>query len=275
MFRFNWLEPTLKAVHGKIIAKKTVRLKGENDEYLLSRNDSYKKNKYINVYILSCYSVKEVKLLKTWSSLFGLRPVWVLKLKCIEYKSIDEDLSNKSALLLQLNPIYKKIPVLVHNGKPISESVVILEYINQTWTQNPIMPQHPLEKARRRFWAKFNDEKLLPSIWSVFTKEGKEREEPMEELGENLKLAEEELQGKRFFGGDKIGVTDLAFGWLANLMSVFEQVISFKVIDGRFLLLSAWIQHFLEIPTIKDNWPSHHKLVIKYQALYENFHPLK
>ncbi|MFQ6650000.1 hypothetical protein Gotur_023428, partial [Gossypium turneri] len=102
--------------------------------------------------------VKEVKLLKTWSSLFGLRPVWVLKLKCIEYKSIDEDLSNKSALLLQLNPIYKKIPVLVHNGKPISESV------------------------------------LLPSIWSVFTKEGKEREEPMEELGENLKLAEEELQ---------------------------------------------------------------------------------
>ncbi|TYI77036.1 hypothetical protein E1A91_D06G118000v1 [Gossypium mustelinum] len=185
--------------------------------------------------------VEEVKLLKTWSSPFGLRPIWVLKLKCIQYESIDEDLSNKSALLLQLNPIYKKIPVLVYNGKPISESLVILEYLDQTWTQNPIMPQHPLEKARQRFWAKFNDEKLLPSIWSVFTKEGKQREEAMEELVENLKLAEEELQGKRFFRGDKIGVADLAFGWLANLMSVFKQVTGFKVIDGRFLLLSTWI----------------------------------
>ncbi|MBA0751866.1 hypothetical protein Gogos_000759 [Gossypium gossypioides] len=142
--------------------------------------------------------VEEVKLLKTWSSPFGLRPVWVLKLKCIQYESIDEDLSNKSALLLQLNPIYKKIPVLVHNGKP-----------------------------------------LLPSIWSVFTKEGKQREEAMEELVENLKLAEEELQGKRIFRGDKIGMADLAFGWLANLMSVFEQVTGFKVIDGEFPLLSS------------------------------------
>ncbi|MBA0723002.1 hypothetical protein Golax_003623 [Gossypium laxum] len=93
--------------------------------------------------------VEKVKLLKTWSSPFGLMPIWVLKLKCIQYESIDEDLSNKSALLLQLNPIYKKIPVLVHNGKPISESLVILEYLDQTWTQNPIMPQHPLEKARQ------------------------------------------------------------------------------------------------------------------------------
>ncbi|MBA0869360.1 hypothetical protein Goshw_027398, partial [Gossypium schwendimanii] len=141
---------------------------------------------------------------------FGLMPIWVLKLKCIQYELIDEDLSNKSALLLQLNPIYKKIPVLVHNGKPISESLVILEYLDQTWTQNPIMPQHPLEKARQRFWAKFNDEKKA-----------------MEELVENLKLAEEELQGKRFFKGDKIRVADLAFGWLANLMSVFEQVTGF------------------------------------------------
>ncbi|KAK8651037.1 hypothetical protein V6N13_140655 [Hibiscus sabdariffa] len=212
---------------------------------------------------------EEVKLLKTWSSPFGLRIVWALKLKGVEYETIDEDLSNKSALLLQSNPVYKKIPVLIHNGNPISESLVILEYMDQTWTQNPILPQDPLEKARQRFWAKFNDDKLIPSIWSVFSGEGKEGEE---ELLEKLRIVEEELKGKRFFGGDTIGLADLAFGWLANLMGVFEEVTGLKVIEERFPLLSAWIQEFSDIPVIKDNCPSHDKLVVKYQALYDKFH---
>ncbi|XWS42806.1 hypothetical protein CRYUN_Cryun16bG0046100 [Craigia yunnanensis] len=218
---------------------------------------------------------EEVKLFKTWSTPFGLRVVWALKLKGIQYDAIDEDLSNKSALLLQYNPVYKKVPVLVHNGKPISESLVILEYIDETWKQNPILPQDPLEKARERFWAKFNDEKLLPSIWGVFTKEGKEREEAIADSLENLKFVEEELTGKKFFGGEKIGLADLVFGWLAYLICVFEEVTGLKIIDERFPLLLAWIQEFSELPIIKDNFPPHDKLIIKYQAFYEKYHPAK
>ncbi|XVF06773.1 hypothetical protein REPUB_Repub06bG0079800 [Reevesia pubescens] len=218
---------------------------------------------------------EKVKLLKTWSSCFGLRVVWALQLKGIEYDAIDEDLSNKSALLLQYNPVYKKVPVLVHNGKPISESVVILEYIDETWKQNPILPEDPFEKARQRFWAKFNDDKLLPSIWGVFAKEGKEREEAIASSLENLKFVEEELKGKKFFGGEKIGLADLVFGWLANLIRVLEDVTGLRIIDDRFPSLLAWMQEFSELPIIKDNWPPHDKLVVKYQALYEKFHPAK
>ncbi|KAK6289210.1 hypothetical protein POUND7_000751 [Theobroma cacao] len=217
----------------------------------------------------------EVKLFKTWSTPFGARVVWALKLKGIQYEAIDEDLSNKSALLLQYNPVYKKVPVLVHNGKPISESLVILEYIEETWKQNPILPEDPLGKANARFWAKFNDEKLLPSIWSAFTKEGKEREEAMGAVLESLKFVEEELKGKKFFGGEKIGLADLVFGWLANLAPVFEEVAGLKILDERYPLLLAWQPEFSEHPIIKDYWPPHDKLVIKYQALYEKYHPAK
>ncbi|KAJ0086940.1 hypothetical protein Patl1_07865 [Pistacia atlantica] len=153
---------------------------------------------------------EEVKLLKTWSSPFGLRIVWALKLKGIQFDSIDEDLANKSPLLLQYNPVYKKVPVLVHNGKSISESLVILEYIDETWKQNPLLSQDPYEKAMARFWAKFGDDKfqipfidqVLSSIWSVFINQGKEQEEALQVAMENLKLLEENLKGKKFFGGE-------------------------------------------------------------------------
>jgi glutathione S-transferase len=52
------------------------------------------------------------------------------------------------------------VPVFVHNGKPISESRVILEYIDDTWKQNPILPNDPYQRALSRFWSKFIDDKV-------------------------------------------------------------------------------------------------------------------
>ena len=101
-----------------------------------------------------------MKLFRSWSSPFALRIVWALKIKGIEYETVLEDVSNKSPLLLQYNPVHKKIPILVHNGRPIVESFVILEYIDEAWKQAPLLPEDPYERAMARFWAKFGEDKV-------------------------------------------------------------------------------------------------------------------
>ncbi|XP_028791150.1 probable glutathione S-transferase [Neltuma alba] len=64
---------------------------------------------------------QEVVLLDEWLSMLGSRAKIALAEKGIKYESREEDLSNKSPMLLQMNPLHKKIPVLIHKGKPIGE----------------------------------------------------------------------------------------------------------------------------------------------------------
>lgn len=104
--------------------------------------------------------MEEVRLLGVWSSVYCHRVIWALKLKGVDYDYIEEDLANKSNDLIRYNPVHQRIPVFLHNGKPIVESIIILEYINEIWPQNPLLPADPYEKAKARFWAKFLEDKV-------------------------------------------------------------------------------------------------------------------
>lgn len=103
---------------------------------------------------------KEVKMLSIWASPYCRRVEMALKLKGVTYECVEDHLENKSALLLEKNPIYKKVPVVIHKDKTILESQVILEYIEETWPNIPILPQDPYERSKARFLAKLVDDQV-------------------------------------------------------------------------------------------------------------------
>ena len=107
-------------------------------------------------------NMEQVKVLNLWASPFGMRVLIRLEEKGVKYEYQEENLSSKSELLLQMNPVHKKIPVLIHNGKPVCESLIILEYIDEAWaSSNPFMPSNAYDRARARFWADFVDKKVF------------------------------------------------------------------------------------------------------------------
>ncbi|KAJ8635140.1 hypothetical protein MRB53_009407 [Persea americana] len=160
-------------------------------------------------------------------------------------------------MLLKYNPVHKKVPVLVHNGNAIAESLVILEYIDETWKENPLLPQDPHERAMARFWANFADEKcLFGGVWSAFCAEGEAKQKAVESALETLQVIEEELKGKKFFGGETIGYLDLVVGWIPRWLQALEEVGEMKLLDAeRFPCLHAWAESWVDLPVIKESLP--------------------
>ncbi|XP_074296596.1 glutathione S-transferase U15-like [Silene latifolia] len=101
----------------------------------------------------------DVKVLGAWPSPFVMRPRTALNLKSIEYDFIAET----------MNPIHKKIPVLLLNDKPVCESNLIVEYIDEAFSSGmSILPSDPYDRVVHRFWATYVDDKILTLMETLF-----------------------------------------------------------------------------------------------------------
>lgn len=216
--------------------------------------------------------MKEVRLLGAWSSVYCHRVIWALKLKGVEFDYSEEDLQNKSDDLLLYNPVYQRIPVFVHHGKPIVESIVILEYIEEMWPHNPLLPADPYEKAEARFWIKYLEDKS-PTFYSYFRAVGEEQEKIAREARDVLKIMEERGLGeKKFFGGNQIGLTDLNLGWIACWLELMQEAARVKLLEPDNLpRLYPWSKRFKDVPEIKDNLPDKNKMLAYFKGLRERF----
>uniref|UniRef100_A0ACD5Z4M4 Uncharacterized protein n=1 Tax=Avena sativa TaxID=4498 RepID=A0ACD5Z4M4_AVESA len=196
--------------------------------------------------------VDELKLLGTWRGPFALRVALALNFKGLSYEYQEEDLENKSELLLESNPVNKKVPVLIHNGVPICESLAILEYVDEVYAgRGPsLLPADPYERARARFWAAYIDNKLVAPWWKMFAgKTEKEREEGRKQTLVAVQTLEGALKecskGKPFFGGNDIGYLDVVMGGMVAWIQGTQELCGVKLLDAdKTPLLLEWMERF-------------------------------
>ncbi|KAL6318578.1 hypothetical protein AAG906_000656 [Vitis piasezkii] len=155
-----------------------------------------------------------------------------LKLKGIPYEYVEEDLRNKSQLLLQYNPVHKK------NGPPP-------------------LPQDPYKRAKVRFWASFVQQELFENMLLVVKSDGEAQEKAIKVVFEKLKLFEEGMKdffqgGTRHIDGENMGFLDIVLCSLFGAHKAQEVVLGVKFIDPEKCPLLA---------VVKELRPPHEKLV--------------
>ena len=96
--------------------------------------------------------------------------------KGVDWEAHPVDLFNSENLTpayLAINP-NGVVPAFVHDGKPIIESTVMCEYLDEVWSGEPkLSPDDPGERADMRAWLRFIDEVpsmavRVPSFQNVF-----------------------------------------------------------------------------------------------------------
>ncbi|KAK9996069.1 hypothetical protein SO802_020755 [Lithocarpus litseifolius] len=201
-----------------------------------------------------------------------------LKFKGIPYEYVEEDLKNKSSLLLKYNPVHKKVPVLVHNGKPIVESLVILEYIDETWKNGPrFLPEDPYKRAQIRFWASFVHQQVFENMVLILKTDGEAQEKTVKEVSEKLSLLEEGIksifpEGIPIINQENVGLLDILIVSTFGSYKAQEEVLGLKLIDPEKTspLLFSRLKALLELHVVKGALPPHEKVVGALKFMRQN-----
>lgn len=210
----------------------------------------------------------KLKVYGEWGDSLTDRLKIALKLKRLEFEYVEEDPVNKSSSILLYNPVYNQVPILLHHGRPVLDSVNIIQYVDEILPDNyPIMPTEAYERAVVRYWCHFADHKLGPSVEMAFRSWGDDLVEAVKKVHDQLNFLECELRegffkGRRFYGGEKIGMLDIVIGSGSHWLSAFDEVAKINLIEPKsFPLFSAWLGDFTEQDVVKDTVPDRLKLL--------------
>ncbi|KAI7729623.1 hypothetical protein M8C21_003917, partial [Ambrosia artemisiifolia] len=207
----------------------------------------------------------EMKLLGATGSPFVTRMKLALKLKCIEYEYIEEDLCNKSELLLKSNPAFQEVPVLFHaNQQPMTQSLAIMEYLDEIQPNvHPLLPSNPSERVQCRILAYTFDTLVYRWMKEFMVTQDEERREELKPMIIKGSMMLEEAfgkfsKGKAFFGGDDIGYLDIVVGAFIGWLKLYETLFDFYVIqEDRNPRLMQWGKSMWSHEVIRSIIPNH------------------
>ncbi|XP_004295706.1 PREDICTED: probable glutathione S-transferase parC isoform X1 [Fragaria vesca subsp. vesca] len=207
---------------------------------------------------------EEVVVLGLWSSMIAMRTRVALAEKGVEYEYREEDLRNKTSLLLEMNPIHKKIPVLIHNGKPVCESANIVQYIDEAWKDKgpALLPSDPYERAQARFWVDYIDKNLYEAGKNIWSTKGEEQEAAKKIFLEILKLLEGELGDKTYFGGESFGFVDINLVTFHCWFFTYETIGNFSI-EAVCPTLIAWCKRCMQKERVSRILPDPRKVYDK------------
>jgi len=190
--------------------------------------------------------------------------VWIgLEEKAVEYQWVEIDLYRIGVAgargrwlmpLEELQHLYPEfvacsprgqLPALDNQGENVYDSVVLLEYVHESFTGPPLLPTSPFARAKVRLWSKHVDLHVVPNYERLLAAHDAEaramaREDLLQALAQ-FEAAMAPLAKGPFFLGDDFSMADIVLApWWQRMCSVLRAYRKFD--PSAFSRLQVWFE---------------------------------
>ena len=163
----------------------------------------------------------------------------VLAEKGVEFETVEIDLSDRPDWLYEKNPT-GRVPVLEEDDRPLAESAVIMEFLEERYPEPALLPADPADRAAVRLLI-FRDHDLTRPYYALRRGEDGAREQLDAALGRFDAL----LGEQPYLSGAEYGLADIALvPWVLRARDMLD-----VELEG-FPALADWLSRLEERPAI-------------------------
>ena len=177
----------------------------------------------------------------------------VLEEKDLDYDITFIDLSDKPEWFLEISP-RGKVPVLLADDRPIFESMVINEYLEDAFPEPSMFPDDPIEPAVARAWIVYANDVIMPPFGELTY--AAETQEDIDRAREELREAFEKLDSElavhdgEFFLSDEFGLVDAVYTPIWSRMEALD-ILGYEDIHVGLDRFEAYGGRLLDRPATK------------------------
>ncbi|MEQ8860819.1 MAG: glutathione S-transferase family protein [Pseudomonadales bacterium] len=190
-----------------------------------------------------------LKLISHYLCPYVQRARIVLAEKSIPHDLEFIDLADKPAWFGRISPL-GKVPVLITDERPLFESAVITEYLDEM-TPGSLHPGDPYDRARNRAWIEYASSTLGVIAGFYSAREEATFGEKTEALRGRFRTLEAELNPGPYFNGTAFSLVDAAFGPVFRYFDVIETFTDLEFFDD-LPKVTRWRHELAMRPSVRN-----------------------
>ena len=157
--------------------------------------------------------------------------------KGVEFETVEVDLKDRPAWIYEKNPT-GRVPVLEEDGRPLPESAVINEFLEERYPEPALLPADPADRAGVRCVI-FRDDELTDPYYAFRRGEG------FDAFDAALRTLDASLAAQPFLAGAEYSLADIALvPWILRARDMLD------VDLAPYPALSDWLTRLEERPAI-------------------------
>lgn len=197
-------------------------------------------------------STKNLKLISFSLCPYVQRAMIVLNEKQVSFEVEYIDLDAPPPEFYDISPL-EKVPVLLVDDKPLFESMVICDYLDEI-TEGSLYPADAFAKAQNRSWIEFGNEILSTTFNFLHADDPKKFKHLKETLIDRFEILEEELQDGEYFNGAEFAMIDAVYAPIFRYQQGIASYKDYEIFEDA-PNVKAWGERLLKRPSVIKSVP--------------------